>query len=117
MCERYPDTEYIFPDVCYEMKLVKWHEKEKAGELTDLSVKPKPFMPTAILANSLVRYYKRMNMVKFTARDFRRTFKTQGAEIGISKEVPDLIQQHIKSDISSKYYDNFEYFDKKWRAF
>lgn len=43
------------------------------------------------------------------ARDLRRTWKSRAGELGISKEVRDLIQQHAKSDTSSKNYDRADY--------
>lgn len=43
------------------------------------------------------------------ARDLRRTWKSRAGELGISKEVRDLIQQHAKSDTGSKHYDRGDY--------
>lgn len=43
------------------------------------------------------------------ARDLRRTWKSRAGELGISKEVRDLIQQHAKSDTGSRHYDRADY--------
>lgn len=43
------------------------------------------------------------------ARDLRRTWKSRAGELGISKEVRDLIQQHTNGDTGSKHYDRGDY--------
>lgn len=43
------------------------------------------------------------------ARDLRRTWKSRAGELGISKEVRDLIQQHTNGDTGSKHYDRADY--------
>jgi len=45
----------------------------------------------------------------FQTRDLRRTWKSRTGEIGISKEMRDLIQQHAKNDTGSKHYDIADY--------
>lgn len=45
----------------------------------------------------------------FQTRDIRRTWKSRTGEIGISREVRDLIQQHAKNDTGSKHYDRADY--------
>lgn len=49
----------------------------------------------------------------FTLRDLRRTCKTLMASAGMSKELRDRIQGHAFSDVSSKHYDRYDYFDEK----
>jgi len=44
----------------------------------------------------------------FTPRDIRRTWKTLAGAAGISKELRDRLQNHARSDISSKHYDRYE---------
>jgi integrase len=46
---------------------------------------------------------------KFQTRDLRRTWKSRAGELGISKEMRDLIQQHAKNDTGSKNYDRADY--------
>lgn len=46
---------------------------------------------------------------RFQTRDIRRTWKSRCGEIGISKEMRDLMQQHAKNDTSSKHYDLADY--------
>ena len=53
---------------------------------------------------------------KFTTQNLRRTWKTLAGEAGISKADRDLIQNHSKSDISSKHYDRYEYLREKHDA-
>lgn len=49
----------------------------------------------------------------FTLRDIRRTCKTLMAKARLSKELRDRIQGHAFSDVSSKHYDRYDYFDEK----
>ncbi|WP_295514972.1 integrase arm-type DNA-binding domain-containing protein [uncultured Pseudomonas sp.] len=49
----------------------------------------------------------------FTLRDLRRTCKTLMASAGLSKELRDRIQGHAFSDVSSKHYDRYDYFEEK----
>lgn len=44
----------------------------------------------------------------FTARDMRRTWKTLAGAAGISKEIRDKLQNHARSDVSSKHYDRYD---------
>ena len=53
---------------------------------------------------------------KFTTQNLRRTWKTLAGEAGISKADRDLIQNHSKSDISSKHYDRYQYVREKTAA-
>lgn len=59
----------------------------------------------------------------FQTRDIRRTWKSRAGEIGISREMRDLIQQHAKHDTGSKHYDRAEYFPQmreamaKWEVY
>lgn len=59
----------------------------------------------------------------FQSRDIRRTWKSRAGEIGISKEMRDLIQQHARTDTGSKNYDRADYLPqmreamKKWEDY
>lgn len=53
---------------------------------------------------------------RFTPRDLRRTVKTRAGEIGLSKEIRDRLQGHVPSDVSSKHYDRYDYFEEKRQA-
>ena len=114
MCLRYPESEYLFPDIRYESKMEGWITKEKEGTLKKNSVKPTPFISTSILSENIRR--ERVDMQSFTPRDFRRTFKTLGGQIKLSKEIRDRIQNHNKSDVSSKHYGRYDYFEEKMEA-
>jgi integrase len=52
----------------------------------------------------------------FTPRDLRRTWKTLSGEAGIAKEWRDRLQNHAKSDVSSRHYDRYEYLAEKRAA-
>jgi hypothetical protein len=52
----------------------------------------------------------------FIDRDFRRTSKTLGRAAGMSKEIRDRLQNHSRSDVSSKHYDKWEYAPEKRAA-
>ncbi len=116
MCARYPDSPYIFPDVRYEQKKARYLEKAKNETLKPSSHMPTPFMSSDTLSESICRYHKHTGMKSFTPRDFRRTFKTLGGQIKLSKEIRDRIQNHCKNDISSKHYDRYDYFEEKMEA-
>ena len=75
VCERYPNSEYIFPNVCYENQLAVWTKKEQTGTLKAYSKMPTPFLSIATLSENIRRYRDRSNMESFTPRDFCRTFK------------------------------------------
>lgn len=50
-----------------------------------------------------------VDVAPFQTRDIRRTWKSRMGEIGISREMRDLIQQHAKHDTGSKHYDMTDY--------
>jgi integrase len=61
---------------------------------------------------------------RFTPRDLRRTWKTLAGRAGISKEMRDRLQNHVKkSDVSTRHYDRYDYLTerraaiKEWNAF
>ncbi len=116
MCARYPDSPYIFPDVRYEQKKTRYLEKEKNDTLKLSSHMPTPFMSSDTLSDSICRYRERKEMKSFTPRDFRRTFKTLGASIKLSKEILGRIQNHCQNDISNKHYNRYDYFEEKMEA-
>lgn len=49
----------------------------------------------------------------FTLRDLRRTCKTLMGVAKLTKELRDRIQGHAFSDVASKHYDRYDYFDEK----
>lgn len=49
----------------------------------------------------------------FSVRDLRRTCKSLGGFVGLSKEVRDRIQNHALHDVSSKHYDRYNYLNEK----
>lgn len=63
-----------------------------------------------------------VTLATFQPRDLRRTWKSRTGEIGISKEMRDLIQQHAKDDTGSVHYDRADYMPQmreamaKWEA-
>lgn len=83
-----------------------------------------PHMPISTLSRAISRFCsstdengkKKKPFPKFTPRDLRRTFKTRGGEIGISKEIRDRIQNHALQDVSSKHYDLYDYLPEKRAA-
>jgi len=46
---------------------------------------------------------------QFQTRDLRRTWKSRAGEIGIGRDMRDLIQQHAKNDTGSVHYDWADY--------
>jgi integrase len=53
---------------------------------------------------------------KFTARDLRRTWKTLAGAAGLSKEMRDRLQNHARSDISSRHYDRYDMLKERREA-
>ena len=47
------------------------------------------------------------------ARVIRRTVKTLMGKAGIDKAIRDRIQNHSLQDVSSKYYDRYDYLPEK----
>ncbi|MEZ8239752.1 integrase [Vibrio tasmaniensis] len=70
-------------------------------------------MPTNTIAQALLTYKRKTSIRQFIAKDFRRTVKTLGGEIKISKEHRDRIQGHAINDVSGRHYDMYEYIDEK----
>jgi integrase len=62
-------------------------------------------------------------MEHFTPRDLRRTWKTLAGAAGLSKEIRDRLQNHARSDVSSRHYDRWQMLPEKraailrWNAF
>lgn len=52
----------------------------------------------------------------FTPRDLRRTWKTLSGAAGLSKEIRDRMQNHARSDVSSRHYDRYDYLAEKRAA-
>jgi integrase len=59
------------------------------------------------------RFVKTARIPHFTPRDLRRTFKTLAGAAGVSKEVRDRLQNHARSDVSSRHYDRYSYLPEK----
>lgn len=75
-----------------------------------------PATPEA-MEKAVGRYLKKAKSVPhFTPRDLRRTWKTLSGAAGISKEYRDRMQNHAKSDISSRHYDRYDYLKEKRAA-
>ena len=46
---------------------------------------------------------------QFQTRDLRRTWKSRAGEIGIGRDMRDLIQQHARHDAGTLHYDRADY--------
>jgi integrase len=68
-------------------------------------------------------YVAETGALPFIPRDIRRTWKTLSGRAGLSKEIRDRLQNHVKGDISSRHYDRYDYISEKragmkaWEAF
>jgi len=62
------------------------------------------------------RLCEQADITVFTPRDLRTTFKTLAGKAGLSKDIRDRIQNHALSDVSTKHYDLYDYFDEKQEA-
>lgn len=82
---------------------------------------PSAFNPAKHISKELLqaivaRFCARSGVDRFTPRDLRRTWKTLAGFAKVSKEDRDLIQCHVKGDVSSRHYDRYEYLDEKTAA-
>ena len=64
----------------------------------------------------LWRCRRRMTLPAFALRDLRRTWKTLAGQAGLTKTERDLIQNHARSDVSSRHYDRHNYLPEKRAA-
>ncbi|MEZ8390397.1 tyrosine-type recombinase/integrase [Vibrio splendidus] len=91
--------------------------KEQTGDISPFvffkKTNSNEHMPTNTIAQALLTYKKKTHIRQFIAKDFRRTVKTLGGEIKISKEHRDRIQGHAINDVSGRHYDMYEYIDEK----
>lgn len=62
------------------------------------------------------RLCEQADIAVFTPRDLRTTFKTLAGKAGLSKDIRDRIQNHVLTDVSTKHYDLYDYFDEKQEA-
>jgi integrase len=53
----------------------------------------------------------------FVPKDARRTWKTLAGDAGVSKEMRDRLQNHVKkSDVSTRHYDRYDYLSERRAA-
>lgn len=90
------------------------------GDKTKPATKPASYHG----ADKLIELYlEETGAAHFTPRDLRRTWKTLAGRAGVSKDVRDRLQNHVKGDVSSKHYDRYDYMPEKragmrqWEAF
>ena len=68
------------------------------------------------LTNAVRKYVAVSEMVSFSPRDMRRTFKTTAGSIGISLELRNRLQGHALTDVGSVHYDRYDYLTEKRAA-
>lgn len=59
------------------------------------------------------RFCSQEGVRHFAPRDLRRTWKTLSGMAGLSKVERDLLQNHARSDVSSRHYDRYDYLSEK----
>lgn len=65
------------------------------------------------LSHAVKKLCQRTGMEPFVPKDIRRTVKTLMGMAGIRKEDRDRFQNHALNDVSSKYYDRYDYLAEK----
>lgn len=70
----------------------------------------------ASVSRAVARLCEESGIESFTPRDLRRTCKTRMGELGLSKDIRDRLHNHALTDVSSKHYDRFDYFEQKRKA-
>jgi integrase len=93
-----------------------WPTRGKAGHLWPHRDHEKEHAHISTIRMATQRWCKKNKITNFSPRDIRRTCKTLMGKSGIHKEARDLLQQHNKSDVSSKHYDRYDYMDEKRKA-
>jgi integrase len=78
--------------------------------------KPDQSLTTEAVKRLIGRFLEEFDAEAFTTRDLRRTWKTLAGAAGLSKEIRDRIQNHARSDVSSRHYDRYEYLPEKRAA-
>lgn len=68
------------------------------------------------LNHAVRRFIAASEMVSFSPRDLRRTFKTLGGSFGISLEMRNRLQGHALTDVGSVHYDRYDYLTQKREA-
>jgi integrase len=68
------------------------------------------------LTNAVRKYVAVSEMVSFSPRDIRRTFKTLSGSMGISLEMRNRLQGHAMTDVGSVHYDRYDYLTEKHAA-
>jgi integrase len=64
----------------------------------------------------LDRFIEKNGSQHFCPRDLRRTWKTLAGAAGLSKEIRDRLQNHARSDVSSRHYDRWTMLPEKRAA-
>lgn len=95
--------------------------EDRVGLLFPLRGRESEPMETNSLGNAVRKFCARLEgkgagVAKFTARDLRRTVKTQMGRLGVSKEIRDRLQNHALTDVSSRHYDRHDYLQEKEQA-
>lgn len=91
-------------------------KKVATGKLDEDSIAPAKLMNNELLSNNIKRFCERKVVDSFIPRDFRRTFKTLGGQLKITKEIRDRIQHHSLHDVSSVHYNRYDYNEEKLEA-
>lgn len=79
--------------------------------------------PDNVCRRIVRRYLTETEAKSFIMKDMRRTWKTLSGQAGLSKEMRDRLQNHARSDVSSRHYDRWDAMPQKreaiavWSAF
>lgn len=71
---------------------------------------------TAQLLKKVGKFHPELALEHFVPRDIRRTVKTFMGKAKISQEMKNRLQNHALTDVSSKHYDRYDYWDQKKEA-
>jgi integrase len=70
-------------------------------------------METNSLGNAVRRFCERAKCEKFTARDLRRTAKTELSRMGVPNHIRDRIHNHKIPGVSEDVYNRYDYLSEK----
>lgn len=78
--------------------------------------KPDEHMLLESPSSLVIDYRKQFKANQWTVRDIRRTAKTVLGELGVTKQIRDLLHGHAMQDVSSRHYDRYDYLREKREA-
>lgn len=107
---------HVIPLPAVAIDLLNGLPPTQSGWLFPAEQEPTKPVTSEVLYSCVWRARSRMPIAPFALRDLRRTWKTLAGQAGVSKDDRDRLQNHGRSDVSSRHYDRWEYLPEKTAA-